>query len=559
MRWDNWNYKQPPAHSECLLTAILEARGFVTPLEQTALLSRGLSRLHDPYKLAGMDKAVQRIRRAIDAGEHVAIYGDYDADGLTATALFSDFLRTQGLTCETYIPNRLTEGYGLHTAALDQLAALGVTLIITVDCGVSANAEVAYAAELGVDVVITDHHRAEGALPDAAAVVDPALPHCTYPEKELAGVGVAFKCVCAIAGAEHTKELLMRYTDLIALGTVADMVSLAGENRTLAAHGLAAICSSDALRPGIAALLQKARLRREQFDASGISFGLAPRLNAAGRMGQADVALNLLSTQDATHAAMLADTLENLNQTRREIAARMFSEAMAQLEQSGYRAGPIILAGEGWHTGVVGNVASQLNERFCVPVILLCIEGGSANGSGRSVPDFDLFCAIGATALHLAAFGGHEQAVGLTLDMENFSAWKIAFLNYYKANAPEHTTKSLEADLAVPNPNLLTLPQIELLQELEPCGNGNPAPLLVLEDARITRLFPIGGGKHVKLQIQKWGQSYDAVFFGVTMGELTAAGIKTGTAIDTAYTPQINEFRGNRTVQLLVRDLRVRE
>ena len=564
MKWDVWNYVEydSAAVSACarasgcslLMAAVLWSRGISSKEAIADFLSLDRAKLHDPMLMADMQAGAKRIAEAIANREQIAIYGDYDVDGITASALLADYLKSHGLSPSVYIPDRLGEGYGLNLAALKSLADAGVTLIITVDCGVTSVEEVLYAKTLGIDMVITDHHQCPGALPDAVAVIDPKRPDCPYPEKELSGVGVAFKLVCAIEGAEKLDILLDRYADLVAAGTVADVMGLTGENRVLVTEGLE--CLRRAPRAGLKRLMEEASLEQKTLNVTNIGFSLAPRLNAAGRMGNAALAFSLLDTNMPEEAEALAGELSELNQKRQEIEAGILEDVLAMLENEGYTTGPIVLASETWHKGVLGVVAARLLERYREPVLLLCVEGEFGRGSCRGVDGFDLFSGLEACASYLDTFGGHAQAAGLTVSMAQFPGFKEAFLSYYAAHPPETESFALMADFSVTDPALLSLDQVKSLDRLEPCGRGNPSPVLVLEGASLVKVQSIGNGKHLKLQVEKWGQMFDCIFFGMTPDTLGAA---TGDLVDIAFTPQCNHFRGKTTVQLLMRDLALSE
>ena len=553
MKWNIWNsatYHPNPTGSDTLLEAVLRTRGYKTPQEMHDFLFCHLSRLHDPMDLIDMPQGVARIQQAIERGEHVAVYGDYDADGITAAALISDYLRGRGLRCPVYIPDRLDEGYGLNLAALEALAQEGITLVITVDCGVTAAEEVGHAKKLGLDMVITDHHQVNGPLPPAAAVINPKRPDCPYPDKELAGVGVAFKFVCAIEGTNHAEALLARYGDLVAVGTVADVMDITGENRIFVTEGIKSLQSGE--RAGFRSLLLQAGLDRETLGATDISYGIAPRINAAGRMGETLLALSLLETTDLKEAAQLAEALCQLNGKRQKVEQEITETALAMLEAEDYAGGPIVLAAENWHKGVLGIVAARLTERYQEPVILISTEGEKGEGSCRSVSGFDLFAALLASEDCLERFGGHQLAAGITLSVSEIPRLKASFGAYYRNHLPEDRDYVLETDFILEGPALIRLEQVEDLKRLEPCGKGNPNPILVLEGARLTRLQSIGKGKHVKLQVEKWNRIYDCVFFSVTADSL---GVREGDFVDLAFTPQCNVFRGKTTVQFLIRDL----
>jgi len=517
-------------------------------------LAADTAELHDPMQLAGAAEGAKRVRAAIAAGETVAVYGDYDADGVTASVLMMDFLCAKGLDCHIHIPDRLDEGYGLNFAALESLAAEGVTLLVTVDCGVTSLAEVEQARELGIDVIITDHHECQGELPKAVAVIDPKRPDCPYPDKELSGVGVAFQFISAIEGPEATTELLLRYSDLVAVGTVADVMDLRGENRVFVTAGLQSLRAGK--RAGFKCLMEEAGVEQATVRASGISFQLAPRLNAAGRMGNAMLAFSLLDTKDLAEAEQLAEEIKTLNTERQKVETAILEEAYDMLADQGYEKGPIVLHAPGWHKGVLGVVSARLKERYQEPVILLTVEGEIGQGSCRSVEGFDLVSALMACGDTLETFGGHQQAAGLSLQMENLARFQVLLEAYYQEHPPASAGRTLQADLTLSGPQLVGLDQVESLERLEPCGKGNPSPVLVVEEAVLRKCIPIGGGKHLKLQVEKWGEVYDCVFFGMTRD---AFGVREGELIDLAFTPQINNFRGKTTVQFLVTDIALTE
>ena len=531
-----------------LLAAVLDLRGITTVDEAARLIRGSESCLHDPMLMKGMPAAVERVHRAISSGETVAVYGDYDVDGITSTCVVTDYLRGKGLKCIPYIPDRNGEGYGVNNGALDTLHAQGVTLVITVDCGITAAAETEYAASLGMDMLITDHHECpSGALPAASAVVDCKQDGDEYPNKELAGVGVALKLVCACEG--DSAAMLERYVDLVAIGTVADVMPLVDENRYLVHRGLARLASSP--RPGIAAMLREASVDAKKLTATTIGFSIAPRLNAAGRLGQAMTAAKLLMTQDTDAANALAAELCELNRRRQSIETGIWEEANAILAGKTPDA-PIVLASEGWHPGVIGIVASRLTDAYSVPAVMICLDGESGKGSCRSTGSFNLFEALSACSDCLEGFGGHAMAAGVTVRRGCVDELRSRLREYYLSH-PDRTLPALEADLLVDSPELLTMACVESLDELEPCGNGNPRPLLYMENVSLDSVQPIGGGKHLRLKLAKFGQTYDGVFFSQTA---PALGARAGQRCDIVFAPQINEFHGRRSVQLVITDLR---
>jgi single-stranded-DNA-specific exonuclease len=498
-----------------------------------------------------MDKAVARIRQAVEKREKVAVYGDYDVDGLTASALIATWLRRQGLECITYIPERLTEGYGITEEALTSIAGEGVTLLVTVDCGVTACAQVEHARSLGIDVVITDHHECLPELPKAAAVVDPQKRTCPYPFKGLAGVGVAFKLVCALEGPERLEAVLEDYGPLVALGTIADIMPVIGENRCLIRQGITILRRK--VLPGLDALMQAIGLDKRTMRGTDVSFSLVPKLNAAGRMGSVRTAYDLLMAEDPGEASRLADELIEMNNARKAVENRVFTEALELLEGEGNVESPIVLASDTWHHGVSGIVASRLAERYGVPTVVICLEGDEGRGSCRSPGDFCLFDALGEASDLLTTFGGHAMAAGLTLPRENVDALRSRLAQLYRASEGERLQSRIPVDFALEDLGLLSLEEIEGLRQLAPWGVGNPPPTLCIRDARVDSVTSIGGDRHLKMSVSRDGIRLDCVFFGLSVREL---GIRAGTKVDMAFEPGINEFRGSRTVQLLLRSVR---
>ena len=530
-----------------LLAAVLHVRGLDDPDAAREFLDSSPALLGDPLLLTDMPQAVGRLARAIAQGEKVAVYGDYDVDGITSSCMLTDYLRSRGTDCTLYIPDRLTEGYGVNAAAIEKLAAAGVTLIVTVDCGVTTVDEAARARELGVDMVITDHHECQETLPDAVAVVDHKRPDCNYPNHDLAGVGVAFKLLCALEGG--AEGVLRRYADLVAVGTIADVMPLVGENRYIVKRGLEKLEADP--RPGLRALLDETGLSGKRVTATNVGFTLAPRLNASGRLGQVRTATELLLTDDPRRAAHYAEELCMLNRDRQALETDIWQQALEQIGHEKPDA-PLVLASEEWHQGVIGIAASRLSEAFGVPSIMIRLDSDKGKGSCRSCGGFNLFEALSACAEHLEGFGGHALAAGLTIRRENIPAFRAAMAEYYRAH-PAEGGSTLELDLAVDDPALLDMLCVEELDRLEPCGAGNPRCQLALLGARVTELTPIGGGKHLRLRFEKFGRSFDAVFFSHTAQEL---GLRAGDWVDAAFYPQINTFRSRRSVQLLISDLR---
>jgi len=531
-----------------LLAAVLHLRGLSDAEAAGAFLRGGAEVLSDPLQMADMIPAVQRLSRAIATGEHVAVYGDYDVDGITAGCLLSDYLRSRGLQCELYIPDRIGEGYGLNTAAVDALEKEGVTLIVTVDCGVTNLEETEYAARRGIDMIITDHHECREALPEAEAVVNPKRADNGEVGDGLAGVGVAFKLVCAMSG--DAMAMLERYSDLVAVGTVADVMPLLGENRFITDYGLKKIARGDC-RPGFRALIEEAGAADKRLTAATVGYSLAPRINAAGRLGETHLAVELLEARDRRTAASLAYTLCERNRRRQELELAIWKEASERLGAERPRT-PIVLASEQWHPGVIGIVASRLTDAYGVPAVMICLDGESGKGSCRSTGSFNLYEALSACSDCLEGFGGHAMAAGITVRRDRVDELRQKLGEYYLAH-PDSSVSALEPDLMVDGAELLSMECVESLEELEPCGNGNPRPLLYMEDAYLESVTPIGGGKHLRARVSKFDQSYDCVFFGQTAQGL---GVRPGQRTDIVFVPQINEFRSRRSVQLVITDMR---
>ena len=536
-----------------LAALTLCARGLDTPEKARSFLDAGRGQLLEPRLMKDMDAAAARVRRALEQGEQIAVYGDYDVDGITATCLLTDFLRSEGGEVVPYIPDRMEEGYGLNREAVAALHAQGVGLIITVDCGITAVEEAAYAAALGVDVVITDHHECKEALPAALAVVDPRRRDCPYPFKCLAGVGVALKLVLALGGLSRREELLERYADLAAIGTVADVMSLTGENRTIVRLGLAELRRTR--RPGLKALLREAGLEEKPLTSTSVGYTLAPRINASGRMGCAALAGELLLTGDPVRGEELARQLCTLNRERQAIEAGIYAQCLERADAlPRSRRHALVLAGEHWHQGVVGIVASRLAEKYACPAFMICLQDGKGKGSCRSFAGFNLFAALEHCAPLLEGFGGHALAAGFTIKEENIPAFAAAMNDYVSAaTGGREMVSVLDVDGELDDPGLLTLEGVEGLDLLEPYGAGNPKPVFSLSGCLISAMSGVGGGRHLKLKLSAGGRSLDAIFFSATAAE---AGVEVGDRVDVAFTPQINEYRGWRSVQLQLCDLR---
>lgn len=530
-----------------LAAMVLASRGIGDDRQARAYLDCNAPLL-DPFLMTDMDKAAGRVGLAMSRGEKIAVFGDYDVDGITATCLLTDFLRRHGADVVSYIPGRLEEGYGLNPIAIHQLHAEGVKLIVTVDCGITAVNEAELCKQLGIDLVITDHHECKQTLPAAVAVVDPHRCDGGYPHKNLSGVGVAFKLASALCGSQET--VLEEYADMVCLGTVADVMPLQGENRVFVARGLESLAHTK--RPGIAALMAECGCAPETVSASSIGFMLAPRINAAGRMGQIDLAVELFLTDDPDKAAEAARGLCELNRQRQAVESEIYRQAVSMLPM-GKPPEAIVLADESWHQGVVGIVASRIAEEYACPTFLICLDGEHGKASSRSHGGFNLFASLSALSPLLESYGGHELAAGFTISRANIPEFRrqICALaaQYYTDDVPRTV---LDVDCAV-SPELLTLHNVDSLQMLEPCGNGCPKPVLMMKNLTIDRISMVGGGRHMRLRLCS-GHTYpNAIYFSANPQTVS---IQPGDLVDVAFTPQVNEFRGTRTVQMNVIDIR---
>lgn len=562
MKYDKWNLlpdggqavgRLEQAGVPPLPARVLAARGYAAPEDAAEFLNTDPARLPEPELLRDMDRAVTRLERAISDGEEICVYGDYDVDGITATCLLVSFLAERGARVLPYVPNRLTEGYSLNEGAISQLARQGVTLIVTVDCGITNVEETEYARSLGIDVIITDHHECKETLPDAAAVVNPHRPDCTYPFPNLAGVGVALKLVLAMTPPEQRPTRLQASSDLAAIGTVADVMDLRGENRAIVALGLEQLNLCP--RPGLAALILETGQAQKRLTAGSISFSLAPRINAAGRMGCPELAVQLLLTRQPLQAELLARQLCGLNRDRQEIELATCQQCQSWLEQHPEQARDVIvLAGPEWHQGVVGIVASRLSEHYRAPAFMICLEGERGKGSCRSWGNFNLFQALEQCSDLLESFGGHELAAGFTIEKAKIPAFRAKMAALAREWYREHPCDtSLTVDVLLPDARLLTRENVRALDLLEPHGVGNPAPVFALERVTVVGFSRVGGGRHTRLQLRKGGVTFDGIFFSTTPRD---AQLAPGLRLDVAFHLQINEFRGAQTIQLQLSDCR---
>lgn len=539
-----------------VLARLLVNRGIYTVEDARSFLGAELEQMYDPWLMADMDRAVQRITAALKDGEKILVYGDYDADGTTGAALLMKVLQRLGGEANYYIPNRLDEGYGLHAGAVKNAGKQGYTLVVTVDCGISAAEAVDHVRGTGgPDIIITDHHEPPEHIPQAVAVINPKRRDCRYPFKELAGVGVALKLAQALlaqAGAEA--GAWCDYLDLACLGTIADIVPLQGENRVLVKYGLPRL--SNTSNPGIQALLSVAGVRPEQFGTREVGFVLAPRLNAAGRIGDAAVAVDLLLCGDHNRAGELAQQLNRGNQERQRIESLVLAEALGILDAEPELARDmvIVLASAGWHPGVIGIVASRLLERYYRPVLLIALDGAAGKGSGRSIPGFHLYEALSFCREQLIEFGGHAQAAGFSVAAGRVDELRRAINMYARIHVSEDIyVPGLELDATVSLPEV-SQDLVEELEMMSPFGHSNPGPVLACREARLVSCRGVGReGKHLKILVRE----EDAVLAGIAFNMAScAAEIAAARAVDVAFTPSINHWNGRASVQLEVSDIR---
>lgn len=530
---------------------LLANRGINNPAEASEFLNCSISSCHDPFLLKDMDKAVARIKEAISKGEHILVYGDYDVDGMTGVALLYSALKKLGGLVETYIPNRLEEGYGLNLAAIKKAKKDGVALIITVDCGISSFKEIESARALNMDVIVTDHHEIlNGRIPPAHAVINPLQETCKYPFKHLAGVGLAYKLVKALY--EDTRYFAEDFLDLVSLGTVSDIAPLVGENRILTKHGLDELNSRN--RVGLNALMEVSGLSGKDISSGHIGYILGPRINAMGRVGSPKIALELLLTEDEDEAKILAKVLDTENRNRQKIESRILEEAISKVEREvnfkHHRV--IVLASQEWHPGVIGIVASRLVDRYYRPTIMISLDGKFGKGSGRSVERFHLFEYLLRCKDSLIGFGGHESACGITIEKNRIDEFRDR-INFEAGRDIQEGALSpkLDIDMDVPL-NMLNEAVIDELENLAPFGEENPRPVLASSGLVVKDGARPIGKSGFKMWVTDNHITCEAVSFGRNDLQLP----KAGSGVDLAYTPSINNWQGLQSIQLELRDIR---
>ena len=557
MKFKRWIVKPPlkdlaaDLAEECnvdpFIALIAAGRGYTEPeLLEEFLADEAI--LADPYELADIEKTAEIINNAIYAEEKIAVFGDYDVDGVTATAIMYSYLKNRGARVLHYIPDREKEGYGINITAIDKLKSEDVSLIVTVDNGIAANYEIDYAKRLGINVVVTDHHLPQGQLPEADAVVDPHRVDDQSFFKDICGAFVAFKVVCAVEG-RTPEEMLYEYGDLVALGTVADVMPLVNENRALVREGVRLIANGS--RRGLTALLRAAGIEPDTLTASKLAFGIAPRLNAAGRVGDATRAAELLLTDDDEVATGLATVLNNENIRRQGLEKEILAEAIEIIEKKGYKHNRVIVvAGENWHGGVLGIVASRLCEKYSRPTVVLSSLDGVANGSARSIKGFSIYEALKECSHILTKFGGHEMAAGLTLYDDQIDYFRTA-VNDYAATLPK-LLPELRLDLKL-NPVALSVDLAEDIKIFEPFGTGNPTILFGILGLTLQKISPVGQGKHLRLTFSKEDTTFAAMLFGTTANEFE---YDVGDKVDIAVNIDINVYGGNQNLTVQVKEIR---
>jgi single-stranded-DNA-specific exonuclease len=537
-----------------LVTKLLMTRGFKDVEEARRMLHTQDVQFHDPFLLSGMIEAVERIQHAIEKGEKIRIYGDYDCDGVSSTTLFIHVLHQLGAIFDYYIPNRFTEGYGLNNAALDQAKIEDVSLIITVDTGISARDQIAYGESIGLEFIVTDHHEPPEQLPECVAVINPKKPGCSYPYKYLAGAGVAFKLGQALLG-----RVPFELVDLATIGTIADLVPLTGENRLIAYHGLIALNNTKHI--GLEALLEVAGLADEVINERHVGFAIGPRINASGRLETADKAVELLISQDRDQALLLAEEIDNINQQRQTMVDEITKEAIEWVEEKYPDIKPkaLVVAKEGWNAGVIGIVASRLVERYYLPTIVLAIdeEKGIAKGSARSIEGFDMYQALCQCQEWLPHFGGHPMAAGMTLKAEDLVHLRQRLDQLAEQWIKEDDLKPVTSIDISCRIDEITLETIQELDKLAPYGVGNPKPMILLEKMNIKELRQVGTEQqHLKCQLEQEGAILDGI--GFSLGEV-ASEISIGAQLDVLGQLDINEWNGTKKPQIMMKDLRVEQ
>ena len=532
-----------------ILAKILVNKGITEKEDIDLFVNPTRKDFYDPFLMPDMEITVNRILKAIEDKEKIIIYGDYDADGITSTTVLKNFLEERGLEVGTYIPNRLDEGYGLNKNAIKSIYDQGYRLIITVDCGISGTEEIEYTNSLGIETLITDHHEPTEVLPNALAVVDAKRKDNKYPFNQLAGVGVVFKLIQAISIKLNLEEKeFLKYLDIVCIGTISDIVPLVDENRVIAKLGLKLIAQTKNI--GLKALLEV--IGFSNIDSSAISFGVAPRINACGRMGNEKVALDLFLSKDYAEAKKLAIRLNEYNIERQTIEKQIFDEAVQKVEANEKDKTCVIVGSKGWHHGIIGIVASKITDMYFKPSILVCFEDGEGKGSGRSIPGFDLHEALMKCEKHLEKFGGHSMAVGVTLKESEFESFKNELEEYAKENEIDKIQPVIKIDSELSLKDV-SIDSVKSLSMLEPYGEANKMPLFLFKNLKINSIRALSEGKHLKLTLKEDNYMINAI--GFNMGELSEKYLLDD-KVDIVGNLDINVYNGNENVQIILKDIR---
>lgn len=532
---------------ETMVALIAAARGYDDEMSLEQFVSDELY-FSDPYDMADISLAAEILNKAIEEGKKIAVFGDYDCDGVTATSIMLDYLNARGADCIFYIPDRFSEGYGMNEAAVRSLAQKGAELIVTVDNGIACFEEIKLAKALGMQVVVTDHHLPAKELPQADAVVDPHRMDCPSEFKTVCGAQVAFRLICVAEGKEP-EELLPRYADLLTVAIIADIMPLTLENRSIVKAGIEKLKTEPS--KGLSALMSVAGIASDSIDASKIAFGICPRINAAGRMGSAKRAVNLLAANNIKDTFPIANEIDAENSARQQQEKQIFKEAVEIIETNGFKNNRVIVVmGNGWHLGIVGIVAAKITERYGRPTILLSSDGETAVGSGRSIEGFSLFNAIDHCRDILLKFGGHDQAAGVTIKESNVDDFRIKINEF--ASFFDWTAPCIKLDCKL-NPSAISLELAQSLKVLEPFGTGNPQPVFGVFGATLSRITPIGAGKHLRLLFTKGNNAFQGLLFGKTADAFC---FSEGDLLDVAVTLEENIFKGNVSLTVLIKAIR---
>lgn len=566
MQNKKWEYKNKNLNKEDVISfakrhslppviaCIILNRGITADKDVAAFLKKGLDGVLNPYDFNDMEDAVRRIKTAIENGEKITVYGDYDVDGVTATALLFRFLKSVGADVDFYVPDRHKEGYGLNIPAINRLIKKGTKLFISVDCGITSVGEVEFAKTMGADFIVTDHHTCKEDIPRAVAVINPKRPDSCYGFDGLCGAGVAFKLSLAVAIAfgMEAKSVFMEYVDLAAIGTVADVVPLLSENRVIVEKGINAI--SNTKNQGIKALLSVAGMDNKTPDSQTIAFAISPRLNAAGRMEHAEIAVRLLIEDDYEKAVEIARYLDSLNKKRQATEREIYKDALAQIETFTDAQNVYVLSGENWHGGVIGIVASKISDMLYRPCIMIACEGGKGTASGRSIEELNLFDALSSCEDILSAFGGHSQAAGLSIKQEDIDEFRRRINEFAKTQFQDkELVPKISIDCNI-DTGSISMASAKTVAMLEPFGMGNEVPVFSASGLRIITIQTMGAeNQHLRLYLNDGKNSFNAV--GFNMGELINE-YKSGDVISIAFSMSVNVYNGTENLQLMLKDVK---